>query len=106
MSTLMQSTLITRIKERRFDLEDMDIDLLLKELEFRLNKLIHFIKKMEKDEIPYDSIAYEEVKLTQVEIDELIHCLESKDPIELTTKQVELAKEVAMGALAEQLSQN
>lgn len=87
-------------------MEHLDKDLVLKELKFRQSKLVHLIKNMEKDEIPYDSIAYEEVKLTQIEIDELIHSLENKDSIELTTKQIELAKEVAMGAIAEQLTQN
>lgn len=84
----------------------MDKDVVLKELKFRRHKLIHLIKDMEKDEIPYDSIAYEDVKLTQVEIDELIECLENEDAVELTPRQIELAKEVAMGAIAEQLSQN
>jgi len=87
-------------------LEHLDKDLVLKELKFRQSKLVHLIKNMENDEIHYDPIAYEEVKLTQIEIDELIHSLENKDPIELTTKQIELAKEVAMGAIAEQLTQN
>lgn len=87
-------------------MEHLDKDLVLKELKFRQSKLVYLIKNMESDEIPYNPIAYEEVKLTQIEIDELIHSLENKDSIELTTKQIELAKEVAMGAIAEQLTQN
>lgn len=106
MNILMQSIRTTETKERRIGLQDLDKDLVLSELKFRQNKLNDLIKDMEKDEIPYDPIAYEEVKLTQIEIDELIHSLESRDPIELTAKQIELAKDVAMGAIAEQLTEN
>lgn len=93
-------------EERRLALKTIDKDLVLKELRFRNQKLTDLIKQMETGEIPYDPIAYDEFKDNKLEVEELIYILENNEETELSLQQKELAREVAMGAIAERIAEN
>ena len=87
-------------------MKTIDKHLVLRELGFRNQKLTDLIKQMETGEIPYDPIAFDEFKDNKLEVEELIYILENKDETELSLQQKELAREVAMGAIAERLTEN